>query len=211
MWLGLPLAGGGLLLLLKHAVGWLLNLPWVPFQGPLELFDSIADPLATSAAVAIGVVGGLVLAFFATRAGTAVTVSEQQVVLTRGERTQEVAGDAVSGVFRDGGELVVLGHDGAERARDECDLPASKVAAAFTEHGYRWLDGDPHEDEYRRWVPETPGLPTGADALLKARERALSKGDSGKADIRDLREELGRLGVVVRDRKKRQYWRLTQN
>ena len=51
-------------------------------------------------------------------------------------------------------------------------------------------------------------LPPGANALLKVRAEALRKGDSGDAD--ELREELSRLGVVVREEKKRQYWRLTR-
>lgn len=51
-----------------------------------------------------------------------------------------------------------------------------------------------------------PGLPDGADALLKARAAALTKGD--KDDATELRAELARLGVVVRDEKKRQFFRL---
>ena len=51
----------------------------------------------------------------------------------------------------------------------------------------------------------SPTLPVGADALLKARARALDKGDSG--DAAELRSELARLGVVVRDEKKRQFVR----
>jgi hypothetical protein len=59
--------------------------------------------------------------------------------------------------------------------------------------------------EYRRWVPDTPDLPIGADALLKARQRALDSDQGG--DVAELRDELARLGVVVRDEAKRQYWR----
>ena len=41
--------------------------------------------------------------------------------------------------------------------------------------------------------------------LLKARARALDKGDGDEAV--QLRADLARLGVVVRDENKRQYWR----
>ncbi|MFC0098495.1 hypothetical protein ACFFKH_13285 [Micromonospora marina] len=51
-----------------------------------------------------------------------------------------------------------------------------------------------------------PGLPPGADALLRARQRALDGGHD--AETRELHGELARLGVVVRDEGKRQYWRL---
>jgi cysteinyl-tRNA synthetase len=49
-------------------------------------------------------------------------------------------------------------------------------------------------------VPGVDGLPPGADALLTAREK-----NSDDAD--ELRAELARLGVVVRDEKGKQYWR----
>ncbi|MEU8916541.1 CysS/YqeB C-terminal domain-containing protein [Streptomyces nigrescens] len=54
-----------------------------------------------------------------------------------------------------------------------------------------------------------PGLPQGANALLKARAQLLDK-KSSTEDLRELREELARVGVVVRDEKRQQYWRLNQ-
>ncbi|MFI8832567.1 hypothetical protein ACIGPN_16200 [Streptomyces afghaniensis] len=66
---------------------------------------------------------------------------------------------------------------------------------------------DPYRAEFRRWVPGTPGLPEGADALLRARAQA-RKSDDDAEDARELRRELLRLGVVVRDEEKRQYWRI---
>ncbi|PSK63604.1 hypothetical protein B0E53_04446 [Micromonospora sp. MH33] len=42
--------------------------------------------------------------------------------------------------------------------------------------------------------------------MLRARQRAVDAGRGGEAA--ELRGELARLGVVVRDEGKRQYWRL---
>ena len=50
-------------------------------------------------------------------------------------------------------------------------------------------------------------MPSGADALLVARQRVLEKGD--RRDVAELRVELARLGVAVRDEGRRQYWRRT--
>jgi hypothetical protein len=48
-------------------------------------------------------------------------------------------------------------------------------------------------------------LPATADAFLRARAKAVT---DGKADgARELRDQLAMLGVVVRDEKKKQYWR----
>jgi hypothetical protein len=54
-------------------------------------------------------------------------------------------------------------------------------------------------------VPGLPELPATAHALLAARQKAVDSGDD--SDKRELRSELGRLGYVIRDDRKRQYWR----
>ena len=48
-------------------------------------------------------------------------------------------------------------------------------------------------------------MPADANAVFAARQEALKGGDD--RDITELREELARLGFVVRDDHKRQYWR----
>ncbi|WP_455578038.1 CysS/YqeB C-terminal domain-containing protein [Actinomadura luteofluorescens] len=53
-----------------------------------------------------------------------------------------------------------------------------------------------------------PGLPVGGNALLKARAEALKKQD--ETNIAELRTELAKLGVFVRDTDKRQWWRHVQ-
>jgi hypothetical protein len=111
-------------------------------------------------------------------------------------------------VFLDGKQLVLLGHATDELAREGGDLPdAKRLQAAFLAHGFPWLTADPHQDEYRRWVEDLPELPAGADAIFRARARALDRGD--KEDAEQLRQELGRLGIVVREVGKRQFWRRT--
>ncbi len=153
---------------------------------------------------------GLVLGLVAQYEQLVVRLSDDRVVLTSKGREREFPRDAVAAVFRDGKQLVLLGRDGGELARQECDLDAARVADAFTEHGYVWADADPHQDEFRRWVPGTPGLPEGANAILKARQESLEKKGPSDDDVRELRGELARLGVVVRDEKRRQYWRTFQ-
>jgi hypothetical protein len=68
------------------------------------------------------------------------------------------------------------------------------------------VDADPYEDEFRIWFPKTPELPDLANALLAARAEALESSDSGDS-VKELRRELARIGIVVRDKGKRQYWR----
>jgi hypothetical protein len=208
VWVGFPLIGAGAGWLLKSLAEWATSLPWVPFQGPLELVASVPDPQATIGGIALGVAGGLVVAVLAERDCVRVTVEDDQLTVTRGGSSQRVPRASIGAVFLDGKQLVLLGHGTDELAREGGDPPdAERLEAAFRAHGYPWVPGgDPHTDEYRRWVEDLPDLPAGADALLKARARALDRGDKEDAQ---LRRELGRLGIVVRDEGKRQFWRRT--
>ncbi|TLS41282.1 hypothetical protein FE633_37340 [Streptomyces montanus] len=193
--------------LVRLLAGWLVTLRWAPFKGPAKLLESIPEPGLTIGAVSAGALLGLLLAFIALHESLSVSVSDSRVVLTVRDTSREFARDEIRLAFPDGKQLVLLGRDSQELAREDCDLKVARLVAAFTEHGYTWADADPHRDEFRRWVPGTPGLPEGANALFKAREKALNKQDDAE-DARELRGELAKLGVVVRDEKKRQYWRM---
>jgi hypothetical protein len=210
MWSGLPLVGAGLGWLLQALAGWLSELPWVPFKGLVELIASAADnePLATIVSLAAGAVVGLVLAFMGAMEALVVRITDSEVTLRRGDSRQTYNRGAVQAVFVDGKQLVLLGREADELAREGSDLGADRLRDGFLAHGYPWAAaGDPYRDEFRRWVPDDPELPGSAGALLKARAKALEKGD--KTDVAELRAELAKLGVVVREEAKRQYWRRT--
>ncbi|MGW0435986.1 YqeB family protein [Micromonospora sp. NPDC003197] len=210
IWGGFPILGAALGWLLKVGAGWVASLPWAPFQGPFELVASAPEPYATIGAPVLGGLAGLVLAFLGVQESLTITVANDRVTLKRGDGgVQAVDRSAVAGVFLDGKHLVLLGRSTDELAREKSDLDAARLTNAFRAHGYPWLaEGDPYRNDYRRWVPGLPELPAGADALLKARDRALRNGEN--RDAVELRTELAQLGVVVRDEEKRQYWRLSQ-
>lgn len=203
---GFPALGvlaGWLLVVLAD---WVVTLPWAPMQGPAELIDSLPQPWVTLAAMAVGAVAGVVIGVMAIDDLTTVRVSPSTVEITQGGRTRTVDGPSVSAAFVDQGRLVLLDHATQELARVKTDIPQRRFSDAFTACGYRWVDnGDPHLPEYRRWVEGLPELPTGADALFRARQVALDAGN--ERDTSELRAELARLGLVVRDDEGRQYWR----
>ncbi len=211
IWLGFPLLGGAAGWLVKLLAAWVAGLPWAPLQGPFRLVDQLsnAEPTSTIVALAVGAAAGLVVAYLAAADLLVVTVGPDTVRLRRGGREQQVERSSVRAVFVDGKQLVILGTSSEEMVRESCDLPSDRLADAFRRGGYPWAEADPFAAEFRRWVPDVPGLPPGADALLRARDRALQKGDDD--DVTDLRRELARLGVVVREDNKRQYWRLAQS
>ncbi|GCD35377.1 hypothetical protein OEIGOIKO_03120 [Streptomyces chrestomyceticus JCM 4735] len=210
LWAGFPVLGAVALWLVSRAAGWVASLPWAPMQGPFKLIASAPEPLLSIASVAVGALLGLAVAFFAEREYVTADIGPDRAALTVDGVTRTVPRAATAAVFRDGKNLVLLGHDTAELVRLCGDFDADRFAAAFERHGYPWHpDGDPYAADFRRWVAAQPDLTSAAHALFKARAHALKKGE--KKDAEQLREELARLGVVVRDDKdKAQHWRLVQ-
>ncbi|MFF9782892.1 hypothetical protein YWIDRAFT_00294 [Streptomyces sp. SceaMP-e96] len=207
--LALALLGAGAGWLVKVLAEWLVTLPWAPMQGPARLLTSVPEPWLTVGLVCAGAALGLTVGLMARHEELSVAVSNERTTLTRKAKDREFARDRVVQVFLDGKQLVLLDADKDELARETSELNAQRVADAFRAHGYSWADEDPCKDDFRRWVSDMPGLPQGANALLKARAQLLDK-KSSSGDLRELREELARMGVVVRDEKRRQYWRLSQ-
>jgi len=192
--------------------------------------------LGVGICLAVGALAGLAFAAHAVRDIALVTVDPERTTVTlRDERAELDRGD-VTAVLVDRKDLVVLGRRAAapvdrpaspavraassdagtaeDAARDEpvvellhvrTELATDRLATAFRSHGWPWHDDDPWEEEFRRWVPGDPSLPPSADAVLRARAAMLQS--DKKPDAADLRRELARLDVVVRDVDKVQHWR----
>ncbi|NEA35039.1 hypothetical protein [Streptomyces sp. SID13031] len=209
---GLPLLGLVLGFFLPRIADWAVEQPWVPLQGPLKILAGWDGWWVAAICIALGVIGGVLLAAMALEDTLKTTVGNTEVEFLKNQRTTRVARNKVAIAFLDGKEIVLQDNRSAELAREKHDelggSAAKKIPAAFRTHGYPWSDaGDPHEHEFRRWVEDDPELSPAANAVLKARSKAFDQGDKGKADLRELRLELGKLGHVVRDRDKKQYWR----
>jgi hypothetical protein len=206
VWGLFPLLGAGALAALNALTGWMVKLPWAPLKIPAKLVDDLPEPAATIGALAIGAIAGLIVAGMAVSEQLTVTVAADRVSLARGGgAVGSMDRAAVDLVFMDGKRLVLLDAAGAELARESSDLPAERLRDAFQEHGYRWAAEDPHRDEYRLWVAPVTELPDSVNVLLTARRKALKDGRTN--DVARLRTELARLGFVVREEQKHQYWR----
>ena len=204
-WLGLPVAGAALLLGLDRLADVVVRLPWAPLRAPFRMVQQWPEPQATIGALVLGALAGLVLAWFADAESLTVRITGDEVVLTRPRVSRAVPRREVAVAFRDRDRLILLGRTGRELAREPAHLPPRKLAPLFRAHGVEWSDRDPYADAYRRWVPGSPVVPAEAEAVFVARQAALKSGDERDAD--ELRGELARLGYVVRDERKRQYWR----
>ncbi|MGE6226224.1 YqeB family protein [Paenibacillus chitinolyticus] len=185
-----------------------LKLPWIPYQGPIEAITSFHGPWVSLVTALLGAAAGLWFTGEAFKEIVFVTLSEQEIQLKKNGRVQTIPKESVRLVFMDGKQMVILGEGGRELARETYEAPAESLPAALQPFGYTWSgEGDPYKERYARWVPDMPGVSPPVNALLKAREQALQKKE--KEEAAELRREIAKLGVVVRDEGTRQYWRGT--
>jgi hypothetical protein len=210
VWLLLPAIGGALgwLLdryLLDRGLDWLSRWPWPVMRGPLKLLADLPEPQTLIGALTLGTGLGLVFAYLIDRESLTVRLSRTEVTLSRPGTTRTLPRADIAVAFADGDQLVLLGRTGKELAREPSNLSPRRFAAEFAAHGVAWSDHDPYADSYRRWVPGLPEIPETAHALFAARQKAIGARD--ERDVADLRDELARLGFVVRDEHRRQFWR----
>jgi hypothetical protein len=210
---GLPLAGLVLGFFLPRIADWASAQGWVPFQGPLKLIAGWDEWWVSVICIVIGLLAGVLLAAIALEDTLKVTITGQSVEFLKNQKTVTVPREKVAVAFLDGKEIVLQDSTSRELAREKHDQlksEARQIPAAFRQHGYPWSEsGDPHADRFRRWVTDEPELPPTVNALLKARSKAFDQGDKGKADLRELRDEVTKLGYTVKDKEKKQYWRPT--
>lgn len=213
---GILLYGGfgflGLVLgyFIPQIVTFALKFPWVPFEGPMRLIHSIDGSWVGIALTLLGLLAGLAVANISIRETLIITITGKEVQLDKDGHTQTIERKDVQTIFLDGKQLVILGESGYELARGTIDESPVKVKGGFEQYRYPEVtEGDPYMDLYRRWIPDDPAISSSANAVMRAREKALK--EKNKEEIADLRNELAKMGYVVRDEKTRQYWRQVPN
>lgn len=205
LWVGPPIAGLVIGWFIPRIAKWAISLAWVPFKGPLELIASLHGSWVVFLTTCIGLIAGFGLTYIAFKESLVISVSDKDVHLKINEVEETFVKEDISVAFLDGKQLVLLGTLGEQIFREKHESTGDKVAEAFIKHCYPWAQADPFIDQYKRWVPDLPELTPSANALLKARDRALQKGE--KENVKDLHREIAKLGITVRDEEKRQYWR----
>ena len=145
---------------LPRLARWAGELPWVPFQDPLNALASLTGWWVPVAGALLGVTAGIWLAYVAFKESLAVTVDGQNVRLAKDGDRQTVARADVAAVFLDGKQLVMVGTSGEELVREAHEATDRRIADAFTAHGYPWTpDGDPTATPSDAGCPTPPTCP----------------------------------------------------
>lgn len=200
-------AGLGLALVVGPVVGWLLaRIDTAP--APLRLVDQL--PLIWSVPLLIvagAATGWIFFAIWNEEVGR-IVIDRDALRLESREATAVFARDEVAEVFLDRDELVLVGDDTRELSRTASDSSlAHRLSEALTAFGYHWAGtADPRDSAFCDWVDRSRELEASTHDLLRARSRALADRRTGEAQTRA--DELAERSVVVRDRDKRQQYRL---
>src|SRR5690625_1233074 len=202
-------AGIGLVLalLVEPVVSWLLERI---DTAPAPLLLTYHLPLVWSApllTVLGGVVGWILFSLWNDEVGR-VVIDHQAMRVEGKDSTAVFPRQEIAEVFLDKDELVLVDGDSRELSRTTSDSSlAHKLSSALTTFDYPWAGArDPRESAFVDWVDRSPELEEPVHTLLRARRRALADQKSGEAE--STREQLSEHGVIVRDRDKKQQYRL---
>lgn len=209
--IGLHVAGAvlgfGAAFIVGPLVSWLLGLIG-DAPGPLRL--AAALPLVW--AIPVLTLAVLFLGSWCARdwrqANGAITITRDGVTVRRAAGNHYLPRERLSGVFTDGRDLVFTDSATNELLRLRSDeVLVVRLRDAFEEFDYPWQGAqDPCDQAFAVWVDGGGQLDARTHDLLRARQRALADKRPGAAE--DARDELGQLGVVVRDRDDAQQYRV---
>lgn len=199
--------GFGAAFIVGPVVDWLIGMVG-DAPGPLRL----AATLPTMWAIPVLAIAGLCVGVQVGRQWQkecgVTTISAEGVTVQRGGTGHHVAREEIRGVFIDGDDLVLVDHQSAELLRTATDQTlAMRLQRALDKFSYPWQGTtNPHEQEFAVWVDGRGPLDARAQALLRARQRALADKRIGAAE--DARDQLRDLGITVRDRDDAQQYRV---
>lgn len=204
-----PILGAILGWFLPTIAGWIIKLPFIPFQGVLEWLSTLESPWVAIITASIGAIAGIIFTLYAFSETLSIRIkdTEKELWLKMKGKETIIHKNDISAIYLDRKKLVILDTNGAELYRETTDTKKDKVKYAFNQHGYPWKDNDPFANQYHRWVANHPDLSAHINTLLAERERALKDGETDEAKV--LRKDLAVLGIVLNDDAKRQYFRKT--
>lgn len=198
-------------------INWLMELEWftkwvadpIKFEFIMKLIEKIQGFTGDWSNIILSVFGflcGLFLVHWMIEKSILMTITDTAVNVKKGSLNIEIPRKDIQHVFLDNGEIVILDFSGHELFREPHDSSKGKVERAFKNHHYPWKnEGDPYKDHYFLWSEDSPDLSIPESALLKARETAIEHDD--EKEMKDLKRELAKLNIVVRDEDGFQYWR----
>lgn len=83
------------------------DLPWIPFQGPLQLAGSFDSPWATWGRPVLGVLAGVAFAAHVVHQAAVVVVAAEWIEITQRGSTRRIQQSDIAGIYCDGAKTVM--------------------------------------------------------------------------------------------------------
>lgn len=132
---------GGIALgfLLPLLATWAAKLPWMPFQGPIELLGSFDDTWLVWGRPLIGLALGLALAIWVIADSPVLRIGADRIEVRRRGETQRVIERAkVDSVHRRGSTVVIETPGGRTLFKGDVEGDRGQIRDAFVDLGYPW-------------------------------------------------------------------------
>jgi hypothetical protein len=140
-WVLALFAVGGLALgaLLPVLSSWAAELPWVPFQGPLELLGSSERAWLVWGRPALGLLIGVGFAFWVILNSPELHISPDEIQVRRhGQVERVIQRTTVDAVYRRGSKIVIETDRGRTLFEDDIEGDKDTVRHVFVTNGYPW-------------------------------------------------------------------------
>ena len=144
-WVLALFAVGGLALgaLLPLLSSWAADLPWMPFQGPLQLLGSSDGAWLVWGRPALGLLLGVGYSVWVILSSPELDISHDEILVRRHGQVQRVIQrGTVDAVYRRGSKIVIETDRGRTLFEDDVEGDKSAVRHAFVTNGYPW-EGPP--------------------------------------------------------------------
>ena len=133
------LGGAALGALLPFLARWATDLPWVPFQGPLELLGSFEQPWLVWGRPVLGLIAGLAFAIWVILDSPVLDFHDDEIhVRRRGQVERIIERSKVDSVYRRGSTIVMETDNGRKLFEDEIEGAKDEVRDSFVRHGFPW-------------------------------------------------------------------------
>ncbi|CAM5439182.1 hypothetical protein MAUB1S_07416 [Mycolicibacterium aubagnense] len=129
------IGGGAFVAFLPDLAGWLLQLPWVPWDEPLRLAVAIGQKLSPWALAIIGGLLGIGGGFLIVHDEPTVSISADELIVQKGDRRHRLARSQVRTAMISGKHLTVRDRDDVELLHIKLDT-RREVAAALRDKGW---------------------------------------------------------------------------
>lgn len=197
----------------KRILEWLNRIEIFSDDSKLSFIAKLTNTLhasfggwATLLFMIIGLLVGLYFVFILLKESPTVFVSEHSVEIKNHIETLTYPFAEVKDIYFDEAELVIVSVSGDEMLRKSYEINKDDLTNALQDYNYPYHHEDPYKELFHLWSPYIDELSPVQNALLKARDLAKKHEDHEEVD--KLVGELSRLNIVVKDKGKKQYWRL---